>query len=52
MRGGRDERLDELLALRAQARLPLDKAMTFGDPPDRRGLADAELERMGIERER
>jgi hypothetical protein len=52
MRGGRDERLDELLALRAQARLPLDKVMTFGDPPDRRGLADAELERMGIERER
>jgi hypothetical protein len=52
MRRGDDERLEEVLAVRAQARLPLDTLMQLSDPHDRASLAKAEMERLGVEEER
>lgn len=47
LRQGRDPALDELLAVRALARLPLSRMGELRDAGDR-ALADAELERLGL----
>lgn len=52
LRGGPDPALDEVLAARALARLPIDRLMAAPEPTDRRRLADAELDRLGLTRER